>query len=157
MNIPSLEKEQRKIQGFSDNRMIEQNKNSRKKIIDIQDEMLKQEQALDAFPVTHHFAPGVYAREIFLPKNHAVVGKIHLHAHLNILSRGHVIVATEDGTKELIGPCVFTSFAGTKRAVYIKEDTTWVTIHVTTKTDLDEIEKEIIANDFDDLKLEGDS
>lgn len=149
-------KEDKDVQGFSDNRMIEPDDSFREKIIDLQDEMLKQEQALDSFPVTHHFAPGLYAREMLLPKNHAIIGKIHKHAHLNIISKGHVVVITEEGQKELTGPCTFTSYAGTKRAVYIKEETIWTTIHVTDETDLEKIENEIIAKDFDDLKLEGE-
>lgn len=52
-------------------------------------------------PLIHHFAPGLYAREIFLPKGLIIIGKIHRHAHVNTISKGHVIVATEFGTEEL--------------------------------------------------------
>jgi quercetin dioxygenase-like cupin family protein len=88
---------------------------------------------------------------MFLPAGHTIVGKIHKHAHLNIVSKGSVILSTEEGSKELNAPCVFTSYAGTKRAVYIKEDAIWITIHVTDKTDLKEIEAELIAASFGDL------
>jgi hypothetical protein len=149
------------IQGFSDNRAIDQSAESRAKILDLQNVMMGMPDALDAFPVTHHFAPGVYAREMFLPADHTIVGKIHRHAHLNIISRGKVVVSTEDGTKELDasdGPITFTSFAGTKRAVHVLKDTVWTTIHVTNETDLDKIETEIIVESYDDLKLlEGDA
>lgn len=123
----------------------------RKKILALQEKMLTMEQTLDQFPLTHHFAPGVYAREMFLPSGHTVIGKIHKHAHLNFLMKGVVRVSTEDGSKELTAPCVFTSYAGTKRAVYIKEDAIWVTVHVTEETDLDEIENEIIAKTFEEF------
>jgi quercetin dioxygenase-like cupin family protein len=139
------------INGFSDNRTIKQSKKNRNDIIDLENEMLTMEQTLDQFPLTHHFAPGVYAREMFLPAGHTIVGKIHKHAHLNIVSKGSVILSTEEGSKELNAPCVFTSYAGTKRAVYIKEDAIWITIHVTDKTDLKEIEAELIAASFGDL------
>lgn len=139
------------IKGFSDNRTIKQSKKNRNDIIDLENEMLTMEQTLDQFPLTHHFAPGVYAREMFLPAGHTIVGKIHKHAHLNIVSKGSVILSTEEGSKELNAPCVFTSYAGTKRAVYIKEDAIWITIHVTDKTDLKEIEAELIAASFGDL------
>jgi len=139
------------IEGFSDNRTIKQSKKNRSDILDLENEMLTMEQTLDQFPLTHHFAPGVYAREMFLPAGHTIVGKIHKHAHLNIVSKGRVILSTEEGSKELKAPCVFTSHAGTKRAVYIKEDAIWITIHVTDKTDLKEIETELIANSFDAL------
>lgn len=146
------------VKGFSDNRLIHQSADTKAKILCLQDAMGEMESALDKFPVTHHFAPGVYAREMFLPADHAIIGKIHKHAHLNIISKGRVIVTTENGKDELTGPCTFTSYAGTKRAVYVLEDTIWTTIHVTEKTDLAEIEEEIIAKSYDDLpKLEGDS
>lgn len=147
------------IEGFSDNRTIRQSKKNRNDLLDLENKMLTMEQTLDQFLLTHHFAPGVYAREMFLPAGHTIVGKIHKHAHINIVSKGRVILSTEEGSKELKAPCVFTSYAGTKRAVYIKEDTIWITIHVTDKTDLKEIETELIAHSFDDLldkKVEKD-
>lgn len=140
--------------GFSDNRVIKQDKKNRDKIVKLQDEMMKMKQTLDLFPLIHHFAPGVYAREMFLPSGHTIVGKIHKHAHLNIVLKGVVVVSTEEGSKELKAPCVFTSYAGTKRAVFIKEDAIWITIHVTEKTDLREIENELIAKDFNDFAEE---
>jgi len=145
------------LSGFSDNRAIKQSKKNRESILNLQNEMLAMDQTLDQFPLTHHFAPGVYAREMFLPAGQTIVGKIHKHAHLNIVSKGVVIVSTEEGSKELKAPCVFTSYAGTKRAVHIKEDAIWITIHVTDKTDLKEIEKELIAASFDDLPEEKTS
>lgn len=151
MNQTVTYKGHTQINGFSENRIIKQNKKNREKIVKLQDGMMKMDQTLDQFPLTHHFAPGVYAREMFLPAGHTIVGKIHKHAHLNIVSKGSVILSTEEGSKELNAPCVFTSYAGTKRAVYIKEDAIWITIHVTDKTDLKEIETELIAVSFDNL------
>ena len=81
---------------------------------------------------------------MFLPEGHAIIGKIHKHAHLNIISKGLVVVSTEDGTQELEGPVTFTSYAGTKRAVLVLKDTIWTTIHVTNETDLDK--KKNLAN-----------
>ena len=140
------------IKGFSDNKIISQSQENRDKIFAIQEAMGEMPCALDKFPVTHHFAPGTYAREMFLPANHTIIGKIHKHAHINIISKGKVIVYTEEGPEEKIGPCTFTSLAGTKRAVSVIEDTIWTTIHVTDKTDLAEIEEEIIAKDYDEIK-----
>lgn len=140
------------IKGFSDNKIIPQSKENRDKIFALQEAMGELPCALDKFPVTHHFAPGTYAREMFLPANHTIIGKIHKHAHINIISKGKVIVYTEGGPEEKVGPCTFTSLAGTKRAVTVIEDTVWTTIHVTDKTDLTEIEDEIIAKDYDEIK-----
>jgi len=102
-------------------------------------------------PLTHHFAPGAYGREIFIPADTLVVGKIHKHAHLNMLMQGKVSVATEDGVKSYQAPMVMVSRAGTKRVVYAHTDTIWVTVHLTDSQDLEEIEEQIIAKTFEEF------
>ena len=100
-------------------------------------------------PVKHHFAPGSYGREMTLPAGLVVVGKIHKHAHINVISKGRVQVFTEqEGLLELAAPCTFVSSPSTKRVVHVLEETVWTTVHVTDKTDLAEIEREVIATDF---------
>jgi hypothetical protein len=127
----------------------------RAKILHMEQEMKKLPDQID-LPLKHFFAPGVYAREIFLPKGSVVTGKIHKHAHLNIISRGKVSVVTEFGPMVIdatVRPYTFTSQAGTKRALYVDEDAIWTTIHLTNETDLTKIEDEIIAPTYDDLAL----
>lgn len=100
----------------------------------------------------HVFAPGVYARTIFIPKNTVMVGKIHRHAHINILSQGIVSVLTESGGVErLIGPLTMVSEAGTKRGLFAHSDVVWTTIHLTNSTDLEVIENEVIAKTYEDF------
>jgi hypothetical protein len=99
-------------------------------------------------PLTHTFAPGIYARSIFIPKDTLVLGKIHKHAHLNMLVEGKVVVATEEGPVIYEAPRLMTSKAGTKRVLYTYTDTRWTTFHVTEKTDPDEIEEDIIAKSY---------
>lgn len=107
----------------------------------------------EAFVTRHHFAPGAYAREIELPAASCVVGKIHRHAHVNVISKGAVLVYTpEDGLLELQAPATFVSKPGTKRAVFALDDTVWTTIHVTEQTDLAAIERDIIAPTFEALE-----
>jgi hypothetical protein len=106
----------------------------------------------DLCPVTHHFAPGLYAREIFIPAGVLIIGKIHRHAHVNTISKGKVTVATEFGLKELQAPVTFVSQPGTKRAVVAQEDTIWTTYHPTDETDLARIEDYVIAPTFEALE-----
>lgn len=121
--------------------------------------ILRFESALRAFPQTdcplkHTFAPGMYAREILLPADTFIVGKIHKHAHLNIVTRGRCTVVTEFGRREIDasqGPVTFTSDAGAKRALYVHEETIWTTVHLVSSTDLAEIERDIIAPDYPEL------
>ena len=95
----------------------------------------------------HTFSQGSYARELLLPKGLVIIGKVHRHAHLNIVSRGKVIVYTTDGLMQIDAtdhPVTFESSPGTKRVVYALEDTVWTTIHLTESRDLKEIEDDII-------------
>ncbi len=101
---------------------------------------------------THHFAPGVYARELFIPKGVVMTGKIHKTTHLVIISKGKIAVSNHDGREVIEGPCTFVSYPGAKRAVYALEDTIWTTIHVTEETDLVKIEQQVIANDYAEIE-----
>jgi hypothetical protein len=101
-------------------------------------------------PLQHVFAPGAYARTIRIPAGSVIVGKIHKHAHLNILAQGSVIVVTEGaGMEELTGPLTMVSPPGTKRALRTLTDVVWTTIHLTAETDLEKIEAEVIAPTFE--------
>ena len=103
-------------------------------------------------PLVHMFAPGIYVRQITLPKDSICVGKIHKYEHPNFLMSGKVKVVTEDGGYEILeAPMVMISPAGTKRAVHALEDTVWVTVHATDDTDTDRIEKEITVESYDEL------
>ena len=105
-------------------------------------------------PLKHTFSDGIYVREIFIPAGMFIVGKIHKHDHPNFLLKGEVIVVTEDGTEELVGPLSMISKAGTKRALYAKTDLVWTTVHAnpTNTEDLKELEKEIIAPTYLDYE-----
>lgn len=124
----------------------------RAKILHMEEEMRKHPEQLE-LTVKHYFAPGNYAREIFLPKGCVVTGKIHKHAHLNIISKGKVSVVTEFGPMVIEAPYTFVSEAGTKRALYADEDTIWTTIHPTDETDVAKIEDEIIAKNYEELGM----
>ncbi|NRA79354.1 MAG: hypothetical protein HRU18_14190 [Pseudoalteromonas sp.] len=106
-------------------------------------------------PVTHRFTPGCYLREILMPKGTRIIGKIHATEHFNILLTGRVTVLTAEGVEEITAPHTFISKAGVQKVVYIHEDCIWQTVHVTDKTDLEEIEKEVICEDYDHLLIDG--
>jgi hypothetical protein len=124
----------------------------RDKILSMESIILEMPQC--EFEVTHHFAPGLYAREVFIPKGSIVVGKIHKHAHLNCVSKGHIAVYTEEGLKEITAPATFMSAPGTKRVGYAIADTVWTTYHPTDETDVAKIELEVIAPSYEALGLD---
>ncbi|PPC95239.1 MAG: hypothetical protein CTY33_00345 [Methylotenera sp.] len=127
-------------------------------------EMIAKGEIEDTLPdctVKHYFTPidekygcCTYAREMTIPKGTLIIGKIHRHEHLNIISKGKVSVSTEFGTKYLEAPCTFISEVGLKRAVIAVEDTIWTTIHLTKgncEADLADIEEEVIAPSYEAL------
>ena len=97
------------------------------------------------FPVTHHFAPNVYARQMDAKAGTLVISKMHATEHLNFLMKGALTIMTENGIQFLQAPAIIKSKAGTKRVGYFHEDTTWVTVHPTEETDLDAIENLVIV------------
>jgi len=107
----------------------------------------------DDFPLNHIFGGGIYCREILLPAGSVCVGKIHKTTHPNFIMKGKCIVTTNVSDKpvEIQAPMYFFSEAGVKKVVYAIEDTTWVTVHQTDETDLEIIEDEIIAKDYNEL------
>jgi len=107
----------------------------------------------DVCPLKHSFAPGIYIRELTIPEGTIIVGKIHKHEHPNFILEGEVIVVTEEGGEEtIVAPCSMISPSGTKRALYAKTKVVWTTIHLnpTDTHDLEKLEKEIIAENFED-------
>ncbi len=101
----------------------------------------------------HHFAPGIYARELRIPAGVLLTGKIHKTEHLNMLVKGRIEISNAEGSKEMIAPQIFVSPPGTKRAGYAHEDSVWVTIHATTETDLEQLERDIVVDSFNELEF----
>jgi len=104
-------------------------------------------------PLRHYFAGGIYAREMTIPAGVVVVGKIHKHDHLLMVSRGDVSVLTESGVKRIQGPCMLIGKAGIKRAAFAHSETVVTCFHATEETDLDKIEAEFIAPDYESLDV----
>ena len=98
-------------------------------------------------PVVHHFAPGVYMRQMDAAAGTLVVSKMHRTEHMNILLKGSLTVATEDGIQLITAPCVLKSMPGTKRIGYFHEDSSWITVHPTDEKDLKLIEQQVIVPD----------
>lgn len=76
-------------------------------------------------PVRHYFAPGMYAREITIPKGVTLVGAIHKTENLCILSKGRLQLVTDGGTVVVEAPATITCKAGAKNAALALEDSVW--------------------------------
>jgi len=104
----------------------------------------------------HYFADGVYVREMTIPANACAVGKIHKTEHVCIVSKGELIVLMETGERRrIVAPATFVSPPGVKRAVYAVTESVWTVVHPTHERDLERIEAQFIAKDFDELERIG--
>lgn len=127
--------------------------NKRQAIQNYEDALRKLPQAvLDVF---HHFSAGVYLRELRIPADTHLTGKIHRYPCLNIVVQGEIEVATDKGNKRIVAPAIFESPPGTKRAGYTITDTIWITAHSfpedLEKTD-EAMNKYFTASSFEELE-----
>lgn len=78
----------------------------------------------------HLFTPGLYTRTIHMPANTLVTSFIHRYDHTFVISQGAVSVWI-DGTGWVLlkAPHVGITKAGTRRVLWIHEDTVWTTSH----------------------------
>lgn len=101
------------------------------------------------FKTDHYFSEGMYCRKVFRPAGTLIVGKVHKKDHFFMCVAGEIIAWTENGMKNLVAGDIIESKQGTKRVTYALTDAIGITVHKTDKTDLDEIEQELIEpNEF---------
>jgi len=105
-------------------------------------------------PLKHTFADGVYVRQMSIPKDTAVVGKIHKRDHIWFLLEGCISVATENKIEEYEAPCYVASTGGSKRVILAIEDSIFINIHPNPSNtqDLIELEKYNVALDYEEYE-----
>lgn len=131
--------------GGSVNEITEHFVPSREQIDRLQAEMVAMPQA--ELTTEHFFSPGMYMRKVFRPAGTLIVGKVHKEPHFFMCAMGEIVAWTEKGMVTLHAGDVIESKPGTKRVTMAVTDSIGVTIHRTDKTDLDEIEVELLEPD----------
>lgn len=81
------------------------------------------------FPTDHLFLPGMYIRKIFMPAGSLLTSMQHKTTHPFVILSGKLRVMDQMEAVEYEAPFVGVTEAGTKRILYIHEDTTWLTFH----------------------------
>lgn len=98
--------------------------------------------------ITHHFAPGVYVREMVAPAGILMTGMIHKTEHVSVMLSGRMLVTDGQGNgMEITGPRIEIAKPGIKRVGYVIEEVRWITIHATDETDPDVLEELLVTND----------
>lgn len=108
-------------------------------------------------PLVHHFSPGIYAREIFMPAGTFIIGHKHKTQHLNIILSGKAAVLMDGEVHYVEAPAVIESKPGVQKVLLIEEDMRWMTIHAnpTECRDVVQLEEEAIELDEETLRLKG--
>ena len=118
---------------------------SKEQIERLQSEMAAMPQA--ELVTEHSFSPGMYLRKVFRQAGTLIVGKVHKEPHFFLCAKGEIIAWTETGMRHLYAGDVVESKPGTKRVTLAVTDAIGITIHRTDKTDLNDIEAELIEPD----------
>lgn len=95
----------------------------------------------------HYFSDGMYCRKVFRKAGTLIVGKVHKKDHFFMCAMGEIIAWSENGMKKLLPGDIIESKPGTKRVTLATMDSIGITVHKTDKTDLDEIELELVEPD----------
>lgn len=102
-------------------------------------------------PVRHYFAPGLYAREITIPKGVTLVGAIHKRQNLAVLSKGRLQIVTDEGTEVIEAPCTMTVQAGAKNCAIALDEAVWTNFFATDTTDVDALVEELTFSKASEL------
>jgi len=95
----------------------------------------------------NYFSDGMYCRKLIRPAGTLIVGKVHKKDHFFMCVKGEIIAWSEKGMIKLNAGDIIQSKSGTKRVTLALTDAIGLTVHRTDKTDLNEIEAELIEED----------
>tara|TARA_R110000803_G_scaffold21209_6_gene53608 strand:+ start:4336 stop:4860 length:525 start_codon:yes stop_codon:yes gene_type:complete len=106
----------------------------------------------EMFPVKHHLEDGLYTREVFMPKDSLVVSFIHKQNHPSFFLSGEMSVLFDTGeVKKFKAPMKVMTEIGTQRVAYMHEDCVWVCVYKTDKKTIEEAEKDVYTEDYNEL------
>ena len=84
-------------------------------------------------PVTHVFAPGSYARTIFIPAGTVLTGAIHKEEGFFIIRKGELLVTVGDDVVRVGAGYMGITAKGEKRAGFAVSDVLFTTFHANPK------------------------
>ena len=123
---------------------------TRAKVQEFEEQMRNLPSSLQVDPrsliVRHHFAPGLYLRELHIPAGMITTGKIHKYACINILAKGKRSTLVNGLIVVIDAPHIHISPPGIKRVSFTHEDSVWITAHATNLMSVDEIERELVCD-----------
>lgn len=103
-------------------------------------------------PVKHHHIEGVYLRELFIPAGTLLTGKIHNKENFSILASGTIRITNGTDSMIISAPHVMSDKPGIKRMGYAETDVTFINVIRTDLTDIDDIERELVSDTFEEYE-----
>jgi len=103
-------------------------------------------------PVVHRFSGGIYAREIIIPEDTFLTGKIYKDDHFDVMVYGDITVTSDEGRKRLTGFNIFPGKRGKKRAGYVHSETKWITFCSSPEMDDDDYIDHLTSTSFAGLE-----
>ena len=119
-------------------------------ILQIEQEILKLPQV--ELPIEHFHIKGVYVRKGFIPAGTLLTGRVHNFESISILAQGTLRITNGTDSKIISAPHTFVDKAGIKRLGYAETDCTFITIHRTDNTEIEDIENELVSTTLDEYE-----
>ena len=101
-------------------------------------------------PVTHYHIEGVYVRYMFIPAGTVLTGAIHNKENISILAQGSIRVTNGTESVLITAPHIMVDQPGIKRLGVSETDVTFINVLRTDLTDIDELEKELVSQSFEE-------
>ena len=103
-------------------------------------------------PVREFFFPGLYIREITIPKGTTLIGAVHKTQNAAVLSKGRLQLVTENGTREIeASPTPMTVNPGSMNAALALEDSVWTNYFPTNEKDPRKLIELLTESTYDEL------
>jgi len=103
-------------------------------------------------PISHYQIEGVYCRSMFIPAGTVITGAIHNKENISILAQGTIRITNGTESKLISAPYIMVDQPGIKRLGVSETDVTFINVWRTDTNDLDEIEKEIRSDTFEEYE-----
>lgn len=102
----------------------------------------------------HHFAGGVYAKQMLIPAGTAVAQHKHHFDHLSILASGSVEVEVDGIRTAHVAPACLTIKAGAHHGIKALTDSVWFCLHA---ADVDDDSALVMPSDPQDMRKLAES
>jgi hypothetical protein len=100
----------------------------------------------EQIPTQHFLFNGIYIRQTFISRGIFFVGRVHKVDHVFMVLKGSAEVTVDEQIHKLVSGMTLLCTPGTRRAGITLEDTVFAGVYRTDKTDIKDIQEEIVES-----------